>query len=160
VSIAKITTVQRSRKAQGNCGKCRKPINVGDPYKWFKVGFRSRFKHVRCLDPACHPRYSELESSRLSELYAAQEDAEYRIEGAESIDEINEAISDLQDAIEALADEYEQASENEDGVVFNTTAAEYAEVLQSNDLQPVEEDTDLGEAKEEAQQIINDIETP
>jgi len=160
MSIAKINTVQHARKDQGKCGRCRKPIAIGDPYKWYKVGFRSRLKRVRCLQPSCAPRLSELESSRISEIYAAQEEAESMIEGAETIEEINEAISVVQDAIEELADEYEQASENEDGVVFNTTAAEYAEALQGNELEQVDDDGDLDEAKEEARAIINEIELP
>lgn len=160
MSIAKINHVQAARKTQGTCGKCQTPINIGDPYRWYKVGFRARFKHVRCTSSACMPRPSELESSRISEVYAAQEDAQDRIEGAETVAEMNEAISDLQDAIEQLAEEYRDASENEDGVVFNTTAEEYADILDGNSLDEVDEDLDIEDAREEALQIINDIETP
>ena len=133
MSQARITTITKSVKP-GVCEKCRTELPPGSAYRHFKVGFRSRYKHVRCMEAACTPRPSELESSKLSEVYAAQEDAEDQLDELDAdatADEITEVVTALGEAIQAVADEYEEASTDDNGTVFNTTAEERAETLSS-----------------------------
>jgi hypothetical protein len=115
------------------CGKCGTEIKVGDPYRWFQVGFRSHYKQVRCVEISCSPKTSELESSKLSSVYAAIEDAEATIAEADEPDEIESAVQDVANTVREVADEYREASVNPNtGAVFNTEAEERADTLDSS----------------------------
>jgi hypothetical protein len=130
VGMSRITTVQKSRKP-GTCEKCKTDLPVGSAYRWFTVGFRSKHKRVRCLSAECAPKDSERESSLLSSVYAAREDAEATINDADNAEDMNTAISEYADAIREVASEYEVAKEDENGNVFNTVAEERQEALES-----------------------------
>lgn len=131
MSVAKVHTVAKARKDQGECESCRTPLPAGSPYRWFSVGFRSKFKHKRCTKPVCTPRPSQLESSKLADVYAAQEDAEDAIDSASEIDDITAAVGELGSAIREVADEYTEASTDDNGTVFNIEAQERAETLEA-----------------------------
>jgi hypothetical protein len=143
MSIARVTTVQKSRKP-GKCEKCGIDLPVGSTYRHFKVGFRSRHVHKRCMASACSPKTSELESSMLSDVYAAMEDAEDQAGSVESVEDAQEILQVLADAIREVASAYEEASTNDDGVVFNTEAEERQQVLESaaDDLESITLDDD------------------
>lgn len=131
MSIAKITTVTKAKKDQGKCGRCGKELPAGAPYRWFTVGFRSSYKHRRCMERACDPKNSELESSKLSEVYAVQEN--FDIAGCTTINDIEEAVHAAGDEIRTVADEYTEASVNPNtGMVFNTEAEERGQTLESS----------------------------
>ena len=71
--MPRVTSVQKARKSPGSCGKCHKVIQIGESYCWWK--FRSGGSHVRCSNPLCHPRSSDLTSSdKKSTLFRIQED--------------------------------------------------------------------------------------
>lgn len=113
MSIARVKT-QRARKSPGQCEHCRDLIHVGQEYRSYKVGFRSRLKHVRCMKPECTPKASELESSLLATVYAAQESAESYIEGADGSPEdkiqvLRDGITGVVEALGEVADQYEEA---------------------------------------------------
>lgn len=125
MSIAKVTLVQKSMK-DGVCEKCRVELPKGSPYRWFKVGFRSRYKHVRCTSSACNPRYSELESSSKSNLYAAVEDFESN--EFEEIDDVQAAWDELVGAFDEYASEARDALDSwENGNAMLEERAEAAE---------------------------------
>lgn len=109
MSLAKVNTV-RSRKNY-TCEKCKIPIEKGQMYRWFKVGFRSRYKHVRCMAPSCAPRDSERESSMLSGVYAALEDASFQVGMASSIEDLRSALEEAGSQINDVASEYSYAAE-------------------------------------------------
>jgi hypothetical protein len=125
VSIARVTTVQHSRprrdKTTGEvkkyvCEKDRTVIELGEPYRWFVVGFRSNYVHIRCMKPTCTPRMSELESSQLSEVYAAVESAEDELTGLENGDpgdtsDITSVFDQVGDAIDNVVSVYREADE-------------------------------------------------
>jgi hypothetical protein len=134
MSIAKIQTVQRSRKP-GTCGKCGDELPVGSAYRHYTVGFRSHYKRVRCMKPTCTPRYSELESSRLADAYAAQETAEdslvaLRAEPSDDATEVDTTVHEFGEALEELASEYRSADEQFGGGGM-TDSAERADELDS-----------------------------
>jgi hypothetical protein len=101
MSIARVS-IQASRKERV-CEKCKAEVHPGDQYRAFKVGFRSRHVHVRCMKASCAPRNSELESSSLSEVYAAQEDFDVAIEEAFSTEELEAALEELSSAVQEYA---------------------------------------------------------
>lgn len=118
MSIARVHRVKRSRKEQ-RCTAiaCENPvIPVGSEYLWFAVGYRGR-KQARHVDH--YPRQSELESSALSAVYAAVEDAADAIraivpdrETAESLpDDIEAILGEVEEAAEEVADQYREAAE-------------------------------------------------
>lgn len=128
MSLAKITTVQTSRNDL-TCGKCRTELPKGSAYRWFKVGFRSRVKNVRCMNAKCSPTMSERESSKIAAIYAAYEDFESG--NYDTVDDIEEALQEVASVIREVAEEYQEASEDENGNVFNTLAEERAELLEA-----------------------------
>lgn len=129
MSLAKIHTVTKARKDQGTCEKCHTPLPAGSAYRWFTVGFRSTFKHVRCTDYKCNPLASDLESSKIAAIYAAQEEAEDTIASAVLVDDMRDAIEAVRDAITEVAEEYREASTDDMGNVFNPDSEERADTL-------------------------------
>lgn len=122
------------------CGNCGVTIEVGQPYKWFQVGFRG-YTQFRCAKSGCHPRPSQLESSQIADVMAAIESAEDELDSlgdsAESAQEFESEAQDLlqqvQDAIEEVASVYEEADEAMGGNQA-TESYERAETLRGNDL--------------------------
>lgn len=113
MSVARITTVGRSRKPYV-CGSCRETIPVGSSYRWFAVGFRGR-PQIRCMKTTCTPRTSQLESSQLSEAYAARENAQDQLATMTEVSDLSDlqnVLDEFKDAIESVKDIYREADEN------------------------------------------------
>lgn len=114
MSVARIKYTQRSQKP-AKCEKCHDELPKGSALKYFFVGFRSRYKHVRCMKQECSPRTSELESSRMSEAYAAQETAEDALAAARDTpgdaSDLDSIVQEFADALDELAGEYREADE-------------------------------------------------
>lgn len=106
MSVAKINTVGRAQKDQGECAKCKTPLPAGSPYRWYSVGFRAKYKHKRCMENACTPRPSERESSSKAGPMAAIEDFEAM--SFDNIEDVTTAFEDVKSAFE----EYYQECEN------------------------------------------------
>ena len=131
MSIARVTIVKKSQKPF-TCEKCGKALPKGSTYRHFKVGFRARYVHRRCMDVACTPRNSELDASKMAAVWDAQETFEAAVDSAESADDLTSALSDYAEALREVGEEYREASENPDtGAVFNTEAEERADTLES-----------------------------
>lgn len=112
------------------CEKCGKAINKGDTYKWFKVGFRSNYRHTRCDAYVCSPKRSELTTSKLADVYGAMEEAESEIEGAETVEDVEAAVQQVAETCRTVADEYREAAVNPNtGVEFNPDNIERADEL-------------------------------
>lgn len=108
--MARVTTVNHARKDQGNCSKCGDPIKKGDGYRHASPGFRGS-KIVRCLKPECSFRGSDLTTSKLATVYAAQEAAEDDVAQAEDADGLKAAMEAVAEAAREVADEYREAAE-------------------------------------------------
>lgn len=175
MSVARTYSVKKTRKVW-TCTKCRQEIPVGSPAINFAVGFRG-YTQYRHDTPQCRPKTSELESSAVSAVYAAQEDVD--IDSLDSLEDISDAVQRVVDALEEVQQEYE------DNEMFevNEDLQQRAEILESSadtlgswdaslDSEPERDDfasaeafeeaheTWLGEVKETAQQAIDDIELP
>lgn len=130
MSLAKITEVKAARKDQGQCERCKTPLPAGSAYRWYTVGFRSSYKHVRCTDPACTPSRAELESSKLAQVWDAQDS--FDVSTATTIEEIEQAVHDVGDQIAEVAQEYHDAAEDANGNIFNEEANERGDTLESS----------------------------
>lgn len=142
MSLAKINEVAKARKKPGQCEKCKVDLNVGDPYLWYTVGFRSNFKHIRCTKTACYPKPSERESSLVSGIYAAQE--EFDVSGADNVEDIEADIEAVVDAINEVAEQYRDAGTNDAGVEWRPDMIERADELEeaASELEGWEPETD------------------
>jgi len=123
MSLAKVNQIGRVRKP-GKCGKCGQEVNVGDPAVRFSVGFRG-FVQTRCTKTECYPKPSERESSLVSGVYAAQEDADLSTAGG--LEDLETARDDVVTAIQEVAGEYE----NSEMFERNMDLQERAETLNS-----------------------------
>ncbi len=108
--MAKITIVPKSAKDQGTCGRCGDPLPKGCAYRHATPGFRGR-KIKRCMKPECGFRQSELTTSKMAEVYAAQEDAEDNLNPATCLEDIRQALDECADRCEEVANEYREAAE-------------------------------------------------
>jgi hypothetical protein len=170
---AKVKTVQKAQKDQGSCSKCGTALPAGSAYRYFKPGFRSRIKVRRCMKSECTPKRSELETSKLAEVYAAQEVAYDSIAAAESFQDLSDAITDLESAAQEVLDDYE--SQVDEHPFMEETVRDRIDALQSfvDDLsgfspdeedEPEEDEDDFEEkherwkdALDEARQAANDL---
>lgn len=175
MSVARTYSVKKTRKVW-TCTKCRQEIPIGSPAINFAVGFRGRTQY-RHDTPQCRPKTSELESSAVSAVYAAQEDVD--IDSLDSLEDISDAVQQVVDALEEVQQEYE------DNEMFevNEDLQQRAEILESSadtlgswdaslDSEPERDDFTnadayheahtawLEEVKEIAQEAINNIELP
>lgn len=111
MSVARVTTVQKSRKDQKPCGNCGTELPAGTGYLYYYVGFRSNYKRVRCLKTECFPRPSERESSKTATILAAQESFHDQVDRIDSKEAIEEAVQEVADAVNELAEEYREAAD-------------------------------------------------
>lgn len=153
MSLAKVVEV-KSARADYRCEKDGTVILKGDPYRWYVVGFRSKYRHIRCMKASCSPRPSERESSQVSEVYAAQETATDDLgnlstaisapdEGASLVEEIKSILQTAADSIREVAEAYREADENFGGG-GNTDMGEWADTLEEgvDALESWDPDTD------------------
>lgn len=135
------------------CQSCRREIEKGEVYRWWFKGFRSRFKHVRCMTcPA--PRASELESSNRADAYAAVEAAEDALtafrEGdpEEDASGVESAVNEAGSGIREVVDQYREADESFGGGGMTQSGEiadeleEAADTLESWTAQDSEPDTE------------------
>ncbi len=112
--MARVTTVERARKAPGRCGKCGDEIGVGDAYSHASPGFRGP-KLVRCSKPACRFRPSDLTTSNMAEVYAAQEVAHDDLDGLgddwETVDDVQQILQTCADEARGVAEQYTEAAD-------------------------------------------------
>lgn len=104
------------------CDYCRKPIEIGTPYKHVTpksgpYGGRKRTRHAKC--PTWH--VWELSNSLSARIEQIQYEFAQAISGVESEDDATSALSEAAEAIRELAQEKEDAAQNiEDGFQHET----------------------------------------
>lgn len=129
MSIARVAYITKSQK-QYKCEKCGAEIAKGQPYRRFKVGFRSNFNHYRCMKSECTPTRGQLDNSKMSSVWDAQDEFERALNDATSRDDIMEALSTYAEALREVGSEYTEASINPNtGAVFSTDNEERGETL-------------------------------
>ena len=105
----RVTTVNKSAKAQGNCVMCGKPIEKGSTYQWIRP-FRGakQSKHVSCRTW----KGSELTSNpNLSEVYRIQENLQEESKLAD-ISTLASLLEDAAGEAEAAADMFRESASN------------------------------------------------
>lgn len=111
MSLAKVYTIQKAQKDQGKCQRCGVELKKGEPYRWFKVGFRARAKNLRCTKASCAPLESERESGKVAAVYAAQEAFRSNIDGLADLDDIEAEVHTVGESIREMAEEYQEAAD-------------------------------------------------
>ena len=107
----RVNHVNKSNKDQGKCGKCRAELPKGSAYLWAKGRYTSR--KVRCTSPNCRFRPSDLTESKMSSVYAAQEELEDFMGqwNGEDLSEVQSACESCGEAIREVSQEYADAAE-------------------------------------------------
>ncbi len=161
--MARVTTVQKSMK-ELTCGRCRTVLPKGSAYRWAKPGFRSRTRLIRCMASACSFWSSELTTSKLAEVYAAQEDALEAIDGAETIEDLEGILTDAAERAQAVAEEYREAAEamGEAGYEMEERADEidgWADTLTDVQFEELPEVDEVDEEAEQAEALGEALDT-
>jgi hypothetical protein len=134
-----VPRVNKARKNRAGavikCGKCNLMIEPGENYFFWEPRYGG--KQVRCYRH--YPRQSEITTSKMSEVYAATEEAEDQASAYDGI-EVSDFESMKQavvDVITGVAEEYETAAEHFGGAGENAERAEALEAF-SQEVDSVE----------------------
>jgi len=128
--LPRVDHIKRAQKAQGACESCRKPIEVGQPYKAVKKRYGPRrVRHEAC--PTWKP--SELSGSKMAEVMAVQEAYEPPYD---SPTDWAEAVRAIAEAARQVGEQYQESADNiEQGFQHSTSMSEnlasFAEELSS-----------------------------
>lgn len=159
MSQARVKAVAKAQKDPGKCEKCGVELTKGDAYRWFKVGFRSRYKRIRCMKPECTPTMAERESSMMAGVYEAQDEVAGQLRAAAvgDLDAIRTAMEDYSSAVEEVAQQYHDAAEAFGGQGENEERAEILDDTVS-EIQSIEIDVEptTGEGTEWTQEDWDD----
>jgi len=108
--MARTHFVKKANK-QWTCRTCRQPIEIGKPYKWFKMRYYPKFSyHDTCTIPKAHMTTSE----HLGNLYGAQDDLTASVNSFRGFAETDfaGAVTDLISAVEEAEEMAEQEYES------------------------------------------------
>lgn len=177
MSLARVKRVNGTRK-EWKCEKCGDTVPIGGSVLAFSVGFRAPTRR-RCTKPECYPKNSELESSQVSEVYAALEGVDFG--AASDQDEIEAMLQEVADAATNVASEYEGSEMyeinynlQERAEALNTVAQDIEDWSPGRD-QPQEDDEStwgekgsyqealdewLDDIKQEAQDLLDTLDLP
>lgn len=189
MSVQKLHTVPKSRKDQGECGKCHEPLPAGTAYRWWQPGFRARSKYKRCMKPECTPSPAERETSKAATILFAQEAFNKNVETLDTVDDIQDAVREVADAVAEVRDEYQEVLDGwENGnEQFQEKVDHYEEQLREieswnwdgpDSPEPCEEHEDdedgdgascedcieihdqwIGDCRQAAEEVVNAVET-
>lgn len=144
------TSVFAGRKgATIKCSKCGREIAKGERYRWFKLGFRSRYKTIICA--TCPVKASETMTSKMRGVVAAGETANDALDVLDrqtpetDTTSIKDILQTAASDIEAVADEYRDAAEaSPTGMIFGEDYNERADEIAdaASDLEQWEADED------------------
>lgn len=177
MSVARLHQVKSARKPQGKCGGCDKTIRKGQPYVWWTVGFRSRFKHKRCGECKVPPPSARESNSSMSLLLAAGEGLSEALAAATSTDDVKSAVETAAEGVRDAISDWEEKKENLEQAFPNGSPAieeieehignaesladeleafEVEEADEPEEGEEKEEDADLAAAREAAQSCWDD----
>jgi len=110
--MARTHEVKKSQK-QHRCSACGQPIEVGQPYKWFKMklsrGGIKKSYHETCTIPPSHRT-----TSRMGIIWDAQAAVDFS--AAEDFDGIRQELETFAETVREVAEEYNESAQNiEDG---------------------------------------------
>ncbi|KKK54272.1 hypothetical protein LCGC14_3086400 [marine sediment metagenome] len=182
--MARVTQVQHARK-ENRCGKCGTPILVGDPYRHASPRAHlatAGIKMVRCIKATCAFKTSDLTTSKMSGVYATQEDLQLAIDGDFTPADVLNSLQEAAEAVRAVGKEYREGATNiEDGFGHETMQSqemtekadaldEYADALENvslddadefdeleSETQGLEDEDRLGEIEDRQQEIRENV---
>ena len=106
--MARTHQVKKSQK-QHRCSACGQPIEIGQPYKWFKMklarGGVKKSYHETCTIPPSHRT-----TSRMGTIWDAQ--AALDLSGAESFEAIRDELTAFAETVREVANEYTESADN------------------------------------------------
>lgn len=107
------------------CHRCGQEIEYGQPYKWFKLK-QARGGIKRAFHPDCPIRPSDRTTSRMGQVYDAQQ--EFDAYACETPEELQGALGILAEVVTSVAEEYRESVENmESGFGHRTSQADELE---------------------------------
>jgi hypothetical protein len=136
--LARVHSAKKNRggKKTYTCGRCGNVIEPGEKYFFWEPRYGG--KQIRCKDH--YPRQSEMTTSKMSEVYAACEDAEDYAQayaGSDAGDYMAQVTATAEKATE-IADQYRDAAEHFGGAGENADRADelegFASELESVDF--------------------------
>ncbi len=172
--MARVEEVAHARKSPGACGRCGVEIKgrevvdgrpvPGDPYRHASPGFRGP-KLVRCMKFECRFRASDLTTSKMASVYAAQESAhdslDELLEGDwTDTDEVQSILSSMADEVRDVGQEYTDAADAMGAAGEEMTEKADAIDSYADDLEnitfddPPEEDGDDADKDEEKAEAL------
>ena len=92
-----------------NCRACGQPIQIGEPYKWFKQK-QARGGIKKCYHPGCTIPPSHRTTSRMGTIWDAQ--ADLSLDGCESLDDISTAMQEFAETVREVGNEYTESADN------------------------------------------------
>lgn len=163
--MARVTTVEKARKAPGSCGACGKKIEAGQAYKHWS--FRYGGKRIRCTAAACAPKSSDLTNNeKLSTLYAHGENFDDQISqwDQETADDLRAIVEEYADGVQEVVDMYnESADAIEEGFGHETFSSqeqrEAADDLDNfkSDIESARDDIDDFEEDEARADVLMEL---
>ena|SRR5262252_4666361 len=148
---------------QLTCKSCGKPIEIGQPYKWFKqkttYGGIKKSYHPDCKIPPSHRT-----TSRMGVIYDAQDTLDFG--GCETVEDCQAELQSFAETVREIGEEYAESADNmEDGFGHETYQSqeirERAEALEqwaddleswefSGDDEPVQGEEDVPDEEPES----------
>ena len=165
--MARVTTVKAARKAT-TCGRCGTVILAGMSYRWAKPRVHraaSGMKLVRCMGSKCMFRPSDLTTSKMAGVYAAQESLADAMAGDFTPNDLLNSLQEAAETVRGVGEEHrEGATAIEDGFGHETSQSgemnekadaldEYADALEGVSIDDADEyddlETEAGETDED-----------
>lgn len=123
------------------CEKCKRDIPKGEVYRYYTVGYRSRYRHIRCYRSECTPRQSEMTNSKMAGVYSGSESLMDTVnalaftagdDAASIISEVESALETAADEWRNVGEEYREAAEaSPTGLIFGQDYNEVADSIEN-----------------------------
>lgn len=105
--MPRVNSVKKCRKTPGKCSRCAHKIKKGEPYIWWKFNFGA--KYVRCAEPSCYPKPSDLTRS---EFWGRMGDLQQEGFEGTTYEELRDRRETVMDALNEIADDCEEKFNN------------------------------------------------
>jgi hypothetical protein len=105
--MPRVNHVKKCRKSHGKCGRCGAKIKKGFAYIWWKFNYGA--KYIRCDQPCCRPKPSELTRS---EFWGRIRDLQEEGFGGATFEDLKDRVTEVIDELTVLSEDCEEKFEN------------------------------------------------